>query len=128
MAAAKKAYILRLQQAGEMFVSLARNSGAYTDQTGNLRSSVGYIIGDNGRLIDDNFHASPKGDQFGKGIAEGRRLAIENISPKGLCLIGVAGMDYAAAVEARGKDVISGSSLQVEQWLKTALSNLNLKL
>ena len=30
--------------------------------------------------------------------------------PKGMVLIGVAGMGYAAAVESRGYDVITGSA------------------
>ena len=33
-----------LSAAGEKFVEVARKSGNYTDRTGNLRSSVGYII------------------------------------------------------------------------------------
>lgn len=33
-----------LQAGGEKFIEVARRSGSYKDQTGNLRSSIGYII------------------------------------------------------------------------------------
>ena len=33
-----------LQRAGEEFVKIARKKKSYQDQTGNLRSSIGYVI------------------------------------------------------------------------------------
>ena len=44
-----------LQRAGEEFVKIARNSGKYIDHTGNLRSSIGYVIAINGKIGADNF-------------------------------------------------------------------------
>jgi len=38
------ATISRLQYIGETFINDARTNGNYLDQTGNLRSSIGYVI------------------------------------------------------------------------------------
>ncbi len=115
----KKKVILRLKYAGELFVQLARDTGNYTDQTGNLRASVGYMIFDNGKLISEAF----PGEQP-DGVEAGKELAKDKANKQGLVLIGVAGMDYAAAVESNGKDVITGSNQLTEAWLKKALKQI----
>ena len=40
-----------LQAGGEKFIEVARRSGSYKDQTGNLRSSIGYIIAKDGEVV-----------------------------------------------------------------------------
>jgi len=125
VSAYRDAILSRLKQAGEKFVSIARTSGTYIDRTGNLRSSVGYIILYDGVPLVENFKKVKEGD---KGVVKGKELALKNAPLKGYALIGVAGMEYAAAVEGKGKDVITGSSLIVESWLKNALSALKSKI
>lgn len=44
-----------LQAGGEKFIEVARRSGSYKDQTGNLRSSIGYIIAKDGEVVTENF-------------------------------------------------------------------------
>lgn len=95
-----------LQYMGEEFVNKARLSGNYTDRTGNLRSSIGYIILQDGKTIDSNF----EGNQIGKSQAQSFANEVSFQYPKGFVLIGVAGMKYAAYVEAKGFDVITGSA------------------
>ena len=52
-----------------------------------------------------------------KSTVEGRHGAVKIVTelahryPKGMILVIVAGMEYAAAVESKGYDVITGSSL-----------------
>jgi hypothetical protein len=121
----EKAILLRLQRVGEAFVKNARENGTYMDQTGNLRSSIGYIVLNNGQQISS---ATPGTTN------EGRQQAREIISevgakyPKGFVLICVAGMDYAAAVESKGRDVITASSIIAEETLKKSLNELKGKL
>lgn len=108
----EKTSLETLQFMGEQFVNLARVKGNYNDRTGNLRSSIGYIISENGKILDANFETSEKGSDrnAGKRRAEdfAHDLAIQ--FPKQLMLIGVAGMEYAFWVENRHHlDVISGS-------------------
>ena len=119
---AEAAIVETLQAAGEMFVKLARESGSYDNQTGNLRSSIGYVISYNGKSLKDNFQ-SISGAQ--SGTAEARQLATKVAAQmKGFVLIGVAGMTYAAAVESKGFEVISSSSLQAEGWLKKSIQTI----
>ncbi|MBN8852227.1 MAG: hypothetical protein BGO55_00595 [Sphingobacteriales bacterium 50-39] len=148
------AAISRLQFVGEKFVTNARNNGAYKDRTGNLRSSVGYVIMKDGVQIAANWKVFPAVDQKAKnagiGVEKGQE-AIDEIAkeltakyPKGLILIGVAGMDYAAAVEAGnyragyeggtyvvdgpGRDVITASSIQAAADLKKGFEELQSKI
>ncbi|MBD0822639.1 hypothetical protein [Aestuariibaculum marinum] len=95
-----------LQYLGEQFVNQARLTGNYTDRTGNLRSSIGYIILLDGKVIFKNF----SGKQNGKSKAQEFANEVALKYPEGYVLVGVAGMDYAAAVEAKGYDVITGSA------------------
>tara|TARA_B110001452_G_scaffold28410_1_gene22313 strand:- start:2275 stop:2703 length:429 start_codon:yes stop_codon:yes gene_type:complete len=107
------------QYVGEQFVNKARVNGNYSDRTGNLRSSIGYIILHNGNVIDENFEGGSKGQSQGKQVAE----EVANQYPDGYILIGVAGMEYAAYVEAKNFDVITGSAPERE-LLKSILSEI----
>lgn len=108
--------LLAMQYAGEQFVNKARLTGNYTDDTGNLRSSIGYVILYNGEVVKANFqkHRGSADGDLGvlTGYDKANEIAAEVASdfPDGFVLIGVAGMEYAAAVEAKGYDVITGSA------------------
>lgn len=52
---AENKILVLLQAGGEKFIDIARRNGSYKDQTGNLRSSIGYIIAKNGEVIAENF-------------------------------------------------------------------------
>lgn len=114
-----------LEYVGESFIADARTNGSYRDQTGNLRSSVGYLILKNGKIIRSVFPQADSGSERAKGAQTGasyaRRLAQE-FGSKGFTFIGVAGMEYAAAVESRGRTVITSSSEKakknMEHWLQ----------
>ena len=110
-----------LQYEGELFVNRARETGNYTDRTGNLRASIGYIILHNGNVVDQNFEGKETGVQKAKAFAN--EVALNY--PKGMVLIGVAGMGYAAAVESRGYDVITGSAPDSND-IKDLLSAINI--
>lgn len=115
----------RLQMVGDEFVANARINGNYKDQTGNLRSSIGYIVFKDGQPIEENFEVAQKGTDQKTGLNTGREFARNyDIPDAGYCLLVVAGMDYAAAVESRGKDVITGSSLIAERELKASFKRL----
>ncbi len=119
---AEAAIYEKLQEAGEYFVKLARESGSYQDQTGNLRSSIGYVIVKDGAVLISNFQQTANGTE---GIATGKRIAATIASGvKGLVLIGVAGMDYAICVEAKGYEVISSSALLTERYLNSSIKKI----
>lgn len=107
-----------LQYVGESCVRHARNHGTYTDRTGNLRSSVGYVIGDNGKVVGRSefrpVKESHEGAKTGKEYAE--RLAAK--FPQSIALIVVAGMSYAVHVQRKGYDVTISAELLAEQLLR----------
>lgn len=110
----------RLTQIGEQFVIDARSTNTYKDQTGNLRHSIGYIVLKDGQTIIGNFDADGVGSNRAKAVTK----ELANDFKTGYALIVVAGMNYAAYVEAKGYDVITGSSLTAETELKRALSKI----
>lgn len=128
--AEEKLYKL-LQRAGEEFVKIARNKKGFNDDTGNLRSSIGYVIVIDGEIVTEDFEKSEKGTDKATGVNQASRLSqdIAKIYNKGFVLIGVAGMKYAVYVEAmENKDVISSASIQTEEWIKKQSKTLFDKL
>lgn len=123
---AEEQILKNLQWAGEVFVKEARLSGSYNDHTGSLRSSIGYIIIKDGDVLSENFQLSEKGTDRHSGLRQGKKLVeeITKLYPSGYILIGVAGMDYAACVEARGYDVVSRACIQCEDYLRRASKRL----
>lgn len=111
-----------LQRTGEEFVKIARLEGNYIDHTGNLRSSIGYVIVKDGSIIGRNFQISDKeGTDKQTGKREGEQLAMDLVRtyPKGYVLIGVAGMKYAVFVEAmENKDVLTNAANKAEDFIK----------
>lgn len=127
---AEERILILLQGAGEKFIDVARRNGSYKDQTGNLRSSIGYVIAKDGKVVAENFTESDKGTDKTTGKYKGRRLA-EEVSLSyvgGYILVGVAGMEYAAAVEAKGYEVISGANTQCEKYLRDTLKSIFSKI
>lgn len=96
-----------LVRIGETFVNDARVKGEYSDDTGNLRASIGYILINEGKVINQNI--SGQGSE-GKIQALDYANLLKEKYNKGLVLVGFAGMNYAAAVEAKGYDVITNSA------------------
>ena len=124
--AEEKFYTL-LQAAGEMFVKYARESGTYFDHTGNLRSSIGYVVVKSGTLYSENFEKQNVGTDGDEGVKKAKKLARElaNTYNTGWVLIGVAGMEYAVYVEAmESKDVITAANIKTEEWLKKSIKTV----
>lgn len=95
-------------------VQIDQDTPSFQDQTAVLRSSIGYIITYNGFPIDMNFQG-----KNAEGISEAKKFANELVGGTvGYALICVAGANYAYYVEAKGYDVITGSSITAEQTLK----------
>lgn len=104
-----------LAKLGEECVAKVRDRSqeeSWFDQTGNLRSSIGYAIYDHGiEQIKSSFSVVKNG---GQGASEGRK-ALENLAreySRVYALVVVAGMNYAQFVEARdNKDVLASTEL-----------------
>lgn len=130
---ARNEVILRLAYIGEQVVNEARgyNGKAYQDQTGNLRSSTGYVIVEDGRVISvsDFSKVAPKTDpegKAGKGSPSGKAYAKSLAAnfPQGLTLIVVAGMRYAAYVSAKGYNVLDSAESLAKRLVPEMIKKL----
>jgi hypothetical protein len=132
-----KKIIETLSIVGEKFVINARNNGDYSDHSGNLRSSVRFFILKDGKLVgaQNTFVVRPVRTKNGKlakrqPVYLGDQILAEIAEkyPKGYVLLGIAGMEYAAYVESRNKDVITGSAITAEDDLRKALDQFREEL
>ena len=119
--------ILRI--VGEKCINEAREHGSYQDQTGNLRSSIGYVVLQDGKPIEKGgFAPTERGREKGKnGQTEGETFINKVVSqyPKGLVLVVVAGMKYASYVEARNYNVLTSAELLAEREVPKLLKALS---
>jgi len=140
----KKALIDLMCYVGEQCVSEARGYGNYNDITGNLRSSIGYVVLHNGQPVRygsaEQFSGSGTAETDGKkeqanNGAEGvkqmrkliRKLAGDLANIQGIVLVVAAGMNYAIYVEAKGKNVLTSSKLLAQELVPELLRQLGFK-
>lgn len=121
--------ILRFSQIGEECVTVARNSGRYNDITGNLRSSIGYVILYDGKPVKysaSKQYSGKKGNgELGAAAAESLLQKIQAKFPWGIVLIVCAGMNYAAYVEYHeDKDVLHSAEQVAEQLVNKLLKGV----
>lgn len=120
--------IRALAYLGEKCVKEAKDrspEASWFDQSGNLRSSVGYIIVAHGTIVQySDFNQVKQGSE---GAKTGRELAVELASrySSGYALIVVAGMNYAELVEAMDNKVVLASA---ELFARQELPNMMVKL
>ena len=123
----EKKQIVRLKQLGEMCLIEARNNKGYMMQTGALLSSTGYQVFVDGVAVHSQFDAASGAESNAAetGIKSGQSIA-ESIGKgtKGIALVVVAGMNYAAYVEAKGYNVLSSAEHLAERELPRMLEKL----
>lgn len=121
----KKQQITRLQMLGEMCVSHAREvppEVGFHDQTGNLRSSIGYAVFVDGVAVHSVYEQTLNG---ATGIKAGEALAKKvGSETTGVCLVVTAGMNYAVHVESKGRDVITSAEMLAKRELPKMLEKL----
>lgn len=125
---AKKQTVRMLGFLGEKCIIEARDRAqeeSWYDQTGNLRSSIGYVIVLNGNIVSTSDFKQVKTGS--SGAMEGKSLAKKLASnyKTGFALIVVAGMHYAAYVEAMdNKVVLTSAELLAKRELPGMMSQL----
>ena len=134
----------KLIELGNRAVALAVEKGEYENITGNLRSSIGYVVVKNGKIIDEggftkipgrganmqkvsfiargelvSFKARGKSGDGSEGSKQGIEYArkIASQYPKGLVLVVVAGMEYASYVNSRF-DVLNTAGSYIDSQMK----------
>lgn len=98
----------------------------YNDQTGQLRSSVGYIIYRDGKIRHENFELAPYGTDKAPGLKAGRELALSQLRiTEGWGVVLVAGMDHAGWVQAMGRSVLASAYFHLEYDIEYILRNIS---
>ena len=117
---------------GEEAVSLARldHANNWQDQTGNLRSSIGYVVFKDGHPISQSAfeqvaaaNASKSANLNGSAVGEALAKRI-GADTDGYTLVVVAGMNYAVHVEAKGRDVLTSAEKHAEKRIAQELADL----
>lgn len=125
-----------LSYLGEVCVRKIKDRTAqesWIDQTGNLRSSIGYAIYEYGRKeIESAFRIVKKGQE---GVIQGQEVIDElaRTYSNTYALVVVAGMNYAEYVEAKdNKDVLASTELfakkEVGKYLNEAKNRAKRKI
>lgn len=132
---ANKAVLHFLTAVGEYCVGYARDSGLYTDRSGNLRSSVGYIIFKGKEEVsysgfDSNANNAEPNKRDGlTGANQGLEYARSLVSEVSAdySLIFVAGMFYAEYVEKKGYDVLIATEIEAETYAQNLWNQISLQ-
>lgn len=125
--AIKRALVYNLCAVGEQVLNAARLTNSYKDQTGNLRSSIGYVVAVDGEIVQmSSFDTVKEGREGSRG---GKEYAMQLVRdfPHGIVLIVVAGMNYASYVSAKGYDVLDSSELLADKLVPQMLQQLGFK-
>lgn len=119
--------IMRLTNLGEKAINHARlipHDIGYTNRTGALRASTGYVVYAQGKAIVSNFKGgNPVGLETGLTLAN----EIGSKYTTGWVLIVVAGMNYAVYVESANRDVLTSTEQLVTVELPKILKELEKK-
>jgi hypothetical protein len=118
------ALIYNLCAVGEQVLNQARSTNSYKDQTGNLRSSIGYVVAVDGKVVQSSSFEVVK--DGADGSRDGKSYALDLVKqfPEGIVLIVVAGMNYASYVSAKGYDVLDSSEVLADRLVPEILKQL----
>lgn len=117
----EQATLFLLRYLGEDLAKYAKDNHTYTDRTGNLTNSIAYAVVRDREIV---FYDAT--NQPGEGSEEALKLAMKIAAslPHQYSLIIVAGMNYAAYVEAKGYNVILPAELKAKKDFPAAMKRL----
>lgn len=110
-----------LQYLGEELVKYAKDKHNYTDRTGNLTNSIAYAVV---REKDIAYWGGPETPNDAEKAALATALKMVKSTPNTFSLIIVAGMNYAAYVEAKGYNVLLPAELKAKTDFPKAMQGL----
>lgn len=121
---------------GDACVIHAKSNYTYTDQTGNLTNSIGYVIFEDGEVVSEHFKKTTNGNGLtenpysttGQIFNKSREVAKKALKGQmGFVLVIVAGMEYAMFVETKGKVVLAATELYAQNEIQNLLKNFKAK-
>ncbi|MBQ0161079.1 MAG: hypothetical protein KBT28_10745 [Bacteroidales bacterium] len=124
----EKALLLVLNQLGQELVTCARDMHTYKDQTGNLTNSMNYVIVKGKNIVSMGANGAGTGAEEAETLL--RKLALKTTS--NYTLIVVAGMNYAAYVQAKGYNVLLPAEMmcnrECEKRIRALVNKFNSKI
>ena len=124
--AVEEALVEAYKVAALKMVRRAKQTNTYKDRTHKLRSSIGCVVYHRGREVY-NYFESEGGDGGSEGTSEGlayARSVAQEAGDSVIVAVIVAGAHYALYVEARGYDVITGSTYGFPDDLKEEMQTI----
>lgn len=116
----EQAAIFLMQYLGEELVKYAKAMHNYTDRTGNLTNSISYVVVKNKDIV---FGPADQSDKPQEAALKAAMKMIATL-PDCVALVVVAGMNYAAYVEAKGYNVILPAELKAKTDFPQAMKKL----
>lgn len=121
------AAIYAMKVLAEELVIYAKNNRNYIDQTGNLTNSIGYVVTHKGKAVSQGGF-SGTGEEISAQIGLSLANEIASETQNDFAVIIVAGMNYAAYVEAKGYNVILPAELKARIDFPTMIQRLRTKI
>lgn len=115
------AVVFLLKSLGEELTAYAKDRHNYTDRTGNLTNSMGYAVVRKGGIVY-NGGVGTQGEGAEAALTAATKMAA--MLPNAYSLVIVAGMSYAAYVEAKGYNVILPAELKAKKDFPAAMKML----
>lgn len=109
-----------MQYMGEDLTTYAKNNVGFISRTGNLLSSIGYVLIHGDAILHSG--GFTRSQTKGRGLRAAFRFFRKK--PKSVSLVIVAGMEYAAFVEAKGYAVLIPAELRARRIFKKRLDIL----
>lgn len=117
----ENAIVMVLNSLGMELVAYARTMHNYTDRTGNLTNSMGYVVLKGTRpLVNGGIQGSSEALEAAQKTFD----AVAARSQYAYSLVIVAGMNYAAYVESRGYNVILPAELKAKEEFVSRMKEL----
>lgn len=113
----EKDLLSKLSYIGESAIRIAREkkeTNDYTDRTGNLRNSTGYVIALDGEIVSSAGFLAGDGQAYAEELSRTTRGKA--------VLVVCAGMNYASYVSARGYDVLDSAELESRRLARALIA------
>lgn len=110
----EKDLFAKLSYIGEAAIITAREKGDYTDRTGHLRNSTGYVIALDGEIVSSAGFLTGEGQAYAEELSRTTRGKA--------VLVVCAGMNYASYVSARGYDVLDSAELESRRLARALIA------
>lgn len=128
--------IRSLSYLGEQCVRRVRDrhgDDSWYDQTGNLRSSIGYAVYEHGKTMIESAFAQVKDGKDGTKSGKDYIAKLASKYAETYALVVVAGMEYADYVEAmKNKDVLASTELwakaEADRYIQQAIDRASQRI